>query len=112
MVRYEDLQADPSGQLRGLLRFFGLPEIDEGLLERAIAFSSFENMRRLEASGQYRHALRPGDPADPESYKVRRGRIGGYVDYLSSDDIAWLEAEVAGLDPALGYARPAGEPPR
>lgn len=113
LVRYEDLRAAPLEAFRDLLGFFGLPEVDDGRLVRALAFASFENMRRLEASGQFDDdTLRPGDPADPESFKVRRGKVGGYVDYLSAEEVAWLDAEVARLDPAFGYARPAGGTPR
>jgi len=107
LLRYEDLQADTTARLRDLLQFMGVREVDEEILARAIAFASFENMRRLEESGAFDERLRPAAAADPESYKVRRGKIGGYVDYLSADDIAFLEAEIARLDPRFGYATPA-----
>ncbi len=103
LVRYEDLRADTVGQFRDLLHFLGVRQVDEEVLARAVAFGSFENMRRLEESGRYGEALRAADPADPESYKVRRGKIGGYVDYLSPDDTAWLDTELAGLDASFGY---------
>ena len=38
--------------------------------------------------------LRPADPHNPESFKVRRGKVGGYVDYLSSEDIAYVDAYI------------------
>ena len=109
LVRYEDLRADPVGQFRDLLRFLGVRQVDEEVLARAVAFGSFENMRRLEESRRYGGTLQAGDPADPESYKVRRGKIGGYVDYLSPDDIAWLDTELAGLDASFGYGLRGGE---
>jgi hypothetical protein len=30
-------------------------------------------------------------PKDPESHKFRRGKVGGYVDYLSPEDIEFVE---------------------
>jgi hypothetical protein len=31
---------------------------------------------------------------DPESYKTRRGKVGGYVDYLTAEDIAFIDQTV------------------
>ena len=39
--------------------------------------------------------LQPTDAADEESYKVRRGKVGGYVDYLDQQDIAFCRHAVA-----------------
>ena len=39
--------------------------------------------------------LRAGRDADPEAFKVRRGKVGGFRDYLSDDDVAWIDACVA-----------------
>jgi hypothetical protein len=44
-----------------------------------------------------------GDPRDPESFKVRRGKIGGFADYLSQDDQEYAAAALARLDPRFGY---------
>jgi hypothetical protein len=107
LVRYEDLRLDPHGQLRRILDFVGLEEIDAGAIETAVNFASFDNMRRLEASGDMADvkALRPGDPEDAESYKTRRGKIGGYVDYLAEEDIDYMNRRVAAeLDPFFGYS--------
>lgn len=44
--------------------------------------------------------LRPGDATDAESYKVRRGKVGGYVDYFAPAEIALIEDRIAAeLDP-------------
>ena len=46
----------------------------------------------MSKEGRYnRFILGAGDPADPESYKVRKGKVGGYVDYLSQDHIAYID---------------------
>jgi hypothetical protein len=58
----------------------------------------------LEAAGAFdSKILRPGDVRDPESFKVRRGKIGGYREYLSSDDQAYAADAMAKLDPRFGY---------
>ena len=34
------------------------------------------------------------EPKNPESHKVRRGKVGGYKDYLLERDIAYLNSEI------------------
>jgi len=96
LVSYEQLHAAPGELLTDVLRFIGAYDVNPGLVAEAVAYGSFENMRSLEradALGDPR--LRPGDPADPDSYKVRRGVADGYVDYLSGSDLAYIDQELA-----------------
>ena len=61
-------------------------------------------MKKMEASRQYDpQLLQPGDVSDPESYKVRKGKVGGYADYLPSDDIEYATQAMAALDARFGY---------
>ena len=58
-------------------------------------YGSFKNMRRKEqeehiASGK----LQPGAYVDEESYKVRRGKVGGYVDYLDNNDLEYVNSVI------------------
>ena len=117
LLRYEDARRDPCAAFTAAVRFL-LPTVDPDLeaLECAVELSSFENMRRLETqaagaagnalvvrAGLDRDALRPADAADADSFKTRRGKVGGYVDYLTAEDIAYLNDELAELDPRYGY---------
>jgi hypothetical protein len=48
--------------------------------------------------------MRMRDASDPNSVKVRRGKMSGYVDYLDAAQVATIEGLIAdGLDPAFGY---------
>src|SRR6266568_1678270 len=68
-------------------------------------FTQFENMKKMEAAGAFdSKILRPGDVRDPESFKVRRGKVGGYREYLSVEDQDYASAALTKLDPRLGYA--------
>ena len=90
---YEEARKDPSASLRAVLVHLGLPNPDAGLIEESVEFASFENMRNMERENRFdRRLLKPGDPSDPESFKVRRGQVGGWVDYLSPEDARRVEA--------------------
>jgi hypothetical protein len=62
-------------------------------------------MKKMEAAGAFASKiLQPTDVADPESFKVRRGKVGGFTDYLTGDDLACANEAVRKLDPRFGYA--------
>ena len=104
LVRYEDLHATPNEQFRRVLAALGETEPQAPHFENALGFSRFDNMRKMEASLEYdRQLLHPGDVNDSESYKVRRGKIGGYVDYLDPSDVEYANEAMSALDPRFGY---------
>jgi len=62
-------------------------------------------MQKLEAAGAFdSKILHPGDVRDPESFKVRRGKVGGYREYLSVEDQQYAANALAELDPRFGYS--------
>lgn len=107
LVRYEDLRARPEAELERILAFLGL-EAPRAVLERAVAFASFDSLKEKERTGFFRtEKLQARDPGDPASFKVRRGKVGGYRDELPAEVVARLDRLVAErLDPALGYGVP------
>jgi hypothetical protein len=104
LLRYEDLHASSETALRKVLAFVGVEDVAAETVARATGASSFEQMQAIERSGALAtDAMRPGDVTDASSYKVRRGRIGGYVDEMDDTDIAFVDAAIAKLDPWFGY---------
>jgi hypothetical protein len=104
LVRYEALRAAPVEQFRDLLAVVGEAMPDATIFKQALEFSRFENMQKLEAAGAFdSNILHPGDVRDPESFKVRRGKVGGYREYLSGGDQQYAADALAGLDPCFGY---------
>ena len=100
---YEGLHADPVGELTVVLEGLGLP-VDRASVAAAVQFASFDRMRAAETAGEWQdHRLRPGDPDRPDSFKVRRGRVGGYRQALDAASIAYCDRAVARLHPAYGY---------
>jgi hypothetical protein len=112
LVRYEDMHADPRRQLRRVLAFLGVDDVADATVDSAVAGAAFERLQRMEREGSApTRALRTATVDDPESYKVRRGKVGGFVDYLHEDDITALDAAIAHSRGAraLGYAMDATE---
>ena len=104
IVRYESLRASPAEYFRDLLVVLGETAPDMSIFRAALNFSQFENMKKMEAAGAFdSKILQPGDVRDPESFKVRRGKVGGYREYLSSGDQAYAADALAKLDPRFGY---------
>jgi hypothetical protein len=105
LVRYEALRASPAEHFRDLLASLGEAEPDTRIFQDALEFSRFENMQKLEAAGAFdSNILHPGDVRDPESFKVRRGKVGGYREYLSPEDQKYAEDALLKLDPRFGYS--------
>jgi hypothetical protein len=105
MVRYEDLRADPFPHFKSLSGFLGFDFTDDEIRE-AIDFSSFDNMKKREAENFYDGDFRvsAGDPDDSDSFKARRGVVGGYTDYFTDAQIETLSRLVVeDLDPVYGY---------
>lgn len=95
MVRYEDLHRTPATVLAAVLDTMGLP-VGPAAIDAAIGFSKFDNMRKLEATNALQSdRLRPGSAADAESFKTRKGKIGGYREYMSPADLDYVNTRIA-----------------
>jgi hypothetical protein len=104
LARYEDLRSRPAEQFGRVLAAIGEQQVSQKHLDAALRFSEFGNMKKLEAAGAFdSKILQPGDMQDPESFNVRRGRIGGYADYLSDSDIEYANEAMSVLDHRFGY---------
>lgn len=104
-IGYADLHARPQQLLGDAARLLGLEPIQD-YVQQAIDFSKFENMRNLENRGGLgKGFLSPGNAADPESFKVRSGVVGGYGKHLQADDLVYIDEVLQDLDPFFGYSR-------
>jgi len=106
LLKYEEIHSQPCAALQQLLAFLGIPDVPQAIVEDAVEFASFDKMRSMEEEGTFAHPhyMQPGDRGDENSYKVRRGKVGGYDDYLSQQDIDWLTGRMRSeLSPFYGY---------
>ena len=105
IVRYEDLRAAPERELARLVTFLE-GRADPAEIAAAVDFASFDQLKAKEAANFFRSdKLRPGDPADPQSFKVRQGKVGGYRTHFNAEQLARIDALLAEADlRAFGYA--------
>ena len=104
LIRYEACRREPETTFREVLRFLGFREVVEAVFQKSVEFAGFENMKRLEEVKQFDYrGLARADPGDPESFRVRRGIVGGYREYLTSEQVDILDRALARLDPSYGY---------
>jgi hypothetical protein len=106
LVRYEDMRSDPAAQLARVVRFLGGPD-DGDAIRAAVDFASVENMRSMEQRRVFWLSggrMTPRDKSNPDSYKVRRAKVGGYRDYFDDEQVARIDAMVREkLAPSFGY---------
>ncbi len=106
LVRYEDLRARPHEELRKMLDFMRV-EATDAHVDAAVEYSSYENMKKMEGKEQFRFAggrMMPRDKDNPNSYKVRRAKVGGYRDYFTDEEVAAIDHKLAEtLAPLFNY---------
>ncbi|MEE4661049.1 MAG: sulfotransferase domain-containing protein [Halieaceae bacterium] len=108
LVRYEELRAEPVPTLHRIVTHMGADFSEEEVRE-AVEWGSFDNLRKLETSGTFSQGgMKLVDKNDPSTFKVRRGKVGGYREDFSEAQVEELEALVrARIVPELGYCREA-----
>ncbi len=114
LVRYEDMKVEPEETLRRVLEFIGTPGTDEQI-KKAVAYSSFENMKKMEEKRTFwlsGSRMVPKDRKNPHSFKVRRGKVGGFRDYFDETEEAAIEKMIGeNLSSYFGYDAQAASTP-
>jgi len=107
MVRYEDLRTEPAYWLREMLNFMQV-EASDDQVAAAVDYSSYDNMKKMESKQQFRLAggrMMPRDKDNPNSFKVRRAKVGGYRDYFEDAEVAAIDEQLAKtLSPMFEYS--------
>jgi hypothetical protein len=110
VVRYEDMRSDPNKTLRRVMEFINDDSADGPSVDGAVEYSSVENMRKLEEKNVFWLAggrMKPGKKGDPNTYKVRRAKVGGYKDYFNDAERAEIDELVShDLSATYGYEAP------
>jgi hypothetical protein len=98
-VLYEQLKADPVGELTALLAWVGVTA-DRAACEAAVAACDFDALRERQDSGDL---PLPGSRS-PDGF-FRRGETGGWKNDLSPGDVRIIEHLCGPLMAELGYTR-------
>lgn len=105
VVRYEDMRADPAAVLARILAFTGT-EVTAEQVREAVEFAALDNMKKMEQEQFFKGSgarVRPGDQNNPDSFKARKAKVGGYRDYFDEAQCQQLARMVEKLDPVFGY---------
>jgi len=106
LVRYEDMRADCRREFSRILTWMGQDPM-QAEVDQSVEFASFDNLKAMEARKAFKAAgkrMAPGDKDDPDTYKVRRAKVGGYRDYFTDDEVAQIDSYIqANLRPLFGY---------
>lgn len=87
-VTYEDCHRDFEGTLKKILEHFEF-SVDNEEIKHAAKSSTFESMQQVESAGEFPHPwLRNRNGAK----KVRSGRVGGYQNLFTQQDIEYLNS--------------------
>lgn len=106
IVRYEDMRSNTGEVLEKIVTFLGTPG-EQDQIQEAVRFASVENMRNMETKRTFwlsGSRMVAKDKSNPNSYKVRKAKVGGYRDYFDDKQIQTLNQLVADrLDSIFGY---------
>jgi hypothetical protein len=104
LVKYEQLRGDPVPTLLRITQLMG-EEFSEPEIQQAVEWGSFENLQKLETSGTFSQGgMKLVNASDPSTFKVRRGKVGGYREDFEPAQVEELEALVrASICPELAY---------
>ena len=104
VLRYEDLRDDTAGRLAATLTFLGTPATAAEIAD-AVEYARLDNMRQREAEGAVdSRRLRAADKSNPDSFKARRAKVGGYRDYFDAAQLDVIDQLIRGtLSPVFGY---------
>lgn len=90
VISYEAMHAEPEKTLADALRFLG-QEPDMDSVKAALERSRFDRLQSMEKKGEFDSGrLTAANADDKDSYKVRRGKVGGYTDYFDEAEQATL----------------------
>ncbi len=105
IVRYEDMRVAPETVLASILEFTGTAVSAEQVRE-AVDFAAYDNMKKMEQEKFFKGSgarVKPADKDNPQSFKVRKAKVGGYRDYFTDEQCEQLDQMIAQLDPVFGY---------
>lgn len=102
VLQYERVKQNTVDEFRRLIEFLRVGPVNEVALAEAVKATSFETMQRNERENRHsQNELRAMISSNPNSFKVRRGVVGGHKDELSAEQRQYCTAVMENLHPGL-----------
>lgn len=102
VLQYERVKQNAEYEFRRLIEFLRVGPVNEVALAEAVKATSFETMQRNERENRHsQNELRAMVSGDANSFKVRRGVVGGYKDELSAEQMEYCAAVMENLHSGL-----------
>jgi len=96
IISYESLRNNSLETVSNLLNFLKI-KTDKNILIKSIELNEFDKQKKKQLVNKYKmdKVIGSNDP-NPNSQKVRKGLIGGYVNELNSKDIEYINMKLKG----------------
>jgi hypothetical protein len=91
VVSYEEIKAEPAAALAKGLSFVGIAQPDRKIVEETVKFADFGNLQKMEQSDYFQSEEMRNNSNDPRGRKIRSGKVGGFREHLSDEDLAFIE---------------------
>lgn len=90
VISYEQVHKNTFKIFKSIINFAEV-EISDDIILDSINYSAFNNMQKMEKSNVDEIPwLKPGNSKDFRTFKTRKGKIGGFKEELSIDDVDFL----------------------
>lgn len=90
VLSYEAMHSDTETALRRTLAFAGVQAPSNERTKEAVEFTELKNLQKLEESDFFRSVEMRNTYNDPRARKIRSGKVGGYSEHLSADDLEYI----------------------
>ncbi len=95
VVSYEQLRRNPRSEFHKVVKYLEFP-VDLRALNYAVEKSSFQTMLvKQQSVADTMGDLTVPTQQDVNSYKVRKGKIGGYREELGWEDVRWISEQLS-----------------
>lgn len=90
-ITYEEMVSNTASKLMAACIFFDILYTGESI-DKAVVDGTLKKLQENEASGFFVEGIgKPKHPEDLNTYYHRKGGCGGYVDYMTKEDIDYCE---------------------
>ena len=90
LLYYEDFHNDSYKEFSKILGFLEIP-INKDLIDQVVKETDFNTMKEKEQKGAFNEPwMKSGSRGSDNSMKVRKGKIGGYLEEMKKDDIEYV----------------------